>query len=86
MRKSKKHYMEKRWNAVLNININNNDWKNIYLRKIKGIPDSKLSEFNYKILFNILTTGNTLCKWKNNVSGKCSVCNDIDTISSFVQL
>ena len=33
--KSKRHYMEKRWNIIFNKDYCQNDWANIYKRKIK---------------------------------------------------
>ena len=40
-------------------------WKNIHEQKLGDIPIPKISEFNCKILHNIVTCGMYLSKWKN---------------------
>ena len=53
-------------------------WKNIYDQKIEEIPIPKISEFNYKIMHNIVPCGMYLSKWKN-ISAKCDICNEFET-------
>ena len=53
-------------------------WNNIYDQKIEEIPIPKISEFNYKIMHNIVPCGMYLSKWKN-ISAKCDVCNEFET-------
>ena len=49
------------------------------LKKIKTIPCKKISEFNYKILHNLLVTGYILSKWNKNIPPECLSCGAIDT-------
>ena len=62
-----RHYMEKCWNVTFGHKYLHCEGKNIYLRKIKNIPCKKNSEFNYKVLHNLLVTGYILSKWNNIV-------------------
>ena len=39
----------------------------------------KISEFNYKVLHNLLVTGYILSKWNKNISPECLSCGVIDT-------
>ena len=54
-------------------------WKNVYNQKIVKLKVAKISEFNYKILQNILPNGRILSKWNHNVSEKCEYCEEIET-------
>ena len=54
-------------------------WTNIYKQKLVELKDSKLCEFNFKILHNIVPCGYTISKWQNNISKNCSVCNCTET-------
>ena len=74
-----RHYMEKCWNVTFGHKYLHCEWKNIYLRKIKNIPCKKISEFNYKILHNLLVTGYILSKWNKNIPPECLSCGAIDT-------
>ena len=42
-------------------------------------PIRKIAEFNYKILQNILYTGNTVSKWDKPCSAFCCVCRELET-------
>ena len=50
-------------------------WRNIYPTKIKLIDDPIVSEFNYKLLNNLLCNKLFLSKWKNT-SPMCTICPD----------
>ena len=50
-------------------------WRNIYYTKIKLIDDPLVSEFNYKLLNNLLCNRLFLSKWKNT-SPLCTMCPD----------
>ena len=54
-------------------------WRKIYSQKIVSIKIPKLSEFNYKILHNIVPCGKVLSKWKQHISEKCQYCGEIET-------
>ena len=45
-----------------------------------GILCKKLSEFNYKIIHNLVYTGCILSKWKFGISSKCVVCGENETV------
>ena len=49
----------------------------IYRNKISKIKDSKVAEFNYNLLNNLLYNNNTVRKWKANLNMHCSNCSDI---------
>ena len=44
------------------------------------LKDKKLSEFNYKVLHNILPCNVNLLKWKKKLSDICSICNTVEDI------
>lgn len=54
-------------------------WKNIYVSKIKDVEDKQLSDFNYRLLNNILCNNAYLLKWKVDVKPECRICNDLET-------
>ena len=66
---STRHYMEKVWETKLfNQTYNSSEWSNIYSRMVKSVPCKKLSEFQYKLLYNLIYRGYILNKWKPSVS------------------
>ncbi len=73
-----KNYMEDVWE--LNLDINMPNWKDIYNRKIWGIHDKKLAEFNYKVLCNILCTRSRVFKWNKDLDDKCPYCNEVQNV------
>ncbi len=77
-KKAEKNYMESAWSR--NFNIDNINWENIYNNQIWRIRDRKLSEFNYKILCNILCTRSVISKWNKNVNENCRYCNQRHTV------
>ena len=70
---------ERYWSRRLNIMTIN--WQAIYTSKIKNFPERKISEFNYKLIHNLVASGYILSKWNPNFSGVCQndQCNDIET-------
>ena len=78
--KSERCKMESVYSREFNIEGNRDFWKKIYVQKVKEIKIIKLSEFNFKLLHNIIPCGKILCKWKDNISEKCILCNDIETV------
>ncbi|MCP3953594.1 MAG: hypothetical protein GY697_15460, partial [Desulfobacterales bacterium] len=54
--------------------------KTSYRNKIMRIKDKKLSEFNFKVLSNILPCNYNLVKWRKRESGLCSICDVEETI------
>ncbi len=63
----------KRWNEIFSYDY---EWKLIIERKIKNQFQVKISEFNYKMLNNILPTGDNLYKWKKVVKSNCIYCTE----------
>lgn len=76
---SEDHYSKINWERNLNIAPGFRGWKDIYKRKVKNIPYKKFCEFNFKILNNILYTGNLINKWDKSVSSSCLHCHDTET-------
>ena len=72
--------METRWGTILNKTLSTNDWKQIYKRKIANVVCKRLSEFNYKLIHNLIYTGYIPSKWKVSISNKCVVCGETDTV------
>ena len=50
-------------------------WESVYEQKISNIHCSKLAEFNYKLLNNLIICGQRLNKWNKDIPKYCSVCN-----------
>jgi len=55
-------------------------WEYIYMRRVKGLPDKKLSEFIYKLLNNLIMCRKVLLKWKRSDTEECPLCGSTETI------
>lgn len=55
-------------------NIGRDNWKDIYERKVKNMYDKRLSEFNYKLLNNILNCNSFQYKCKSRSNANCEFC------------
>ena len=73
IKKSKPDRIQTYWINYFDIDVGSFD--NIYTRKVKRIKDKNMSEFNFKILNNILPCNMNLLKWKRKDSDLCSLCN-----------
>ena len=60
--------------------VEKDSWNNIYKNKIKNMYDTRISEFNYKLLNNTLCCNSFLFKCKYRSSDKCNMCNDTEDI------
>ena len=49
-------------------------WEAIYIHKICDTHDNDISEFNYKLLNNLLCNNLFLSKWKQDITKFCSTC------------
>ncbi len=76
-KKFKRNYMEKHWETTYG--INNTNWEDIYMNNIWKQKDSKIAEFKYKILTDIICTRDKISKWNRNVDGNCPFCNETQT-------
>ena len=54
-------------------------WNSIYKQKIVSMLAPKMSEFNFKILHNIIPSGYVLSKWNKNINANCNICNTAET-------
>jgi len=54
-------------------------WQSIYNQKIVLMLAPKMSEFNFKVLHNIIPNGHILSKWNRNINSHCNVCNTVET-------
>ncbi len=70
-----RNYMEHAWER--DFGIQKTAWPSIYMSKVWKNVDRKLSEFNYKILCNILSNRQLVSKWNRNIDNKCQFCNEI---------
>ena len=55
-------------------------WKNTYRCKIKDIKDKHVAEFNFKLLYNILSYNAYISKWNRNVSNLCMYCKHVENM------
>jgi len=53
---------------------------NVYLKKIEQVKQSKLKEFNFKLIHGILPCNLNLWRWKIKISSKCDVCDSIQSL------
>ncbi len=79
-KKFKRTYMESTWSKTFKIENTCRNWEIIYKSKIMDIQYKKLSEFNYKLIHNILPSGKLLCKWNKNVSRFCAFCGKEESV------
>jgi hypothetical protein len=66
---------------ILGYHLEVSDLENICRTKIIDIKEKKISEFNFKMLHNILPCGALLSKWCDNRNKYCDKCNEVETIS-----
>ena len=72
--KAEKHISESKWKQTLNLD-QHFDFQTAYNKKIRGINENKLAEFNYKTIHLILSCNYNLKKWGISDSDKCEICN-----------
>ena len=53
-------------------------WKSIYLQKMVCVKIPKLSEFNYKVLHNLVPCAKILKKWNRLDNDTCQYCGEIE--------
>ena len=51
-------------------------WKSICIQKITNILDKNVTEFNYKLLHNLLSNRYLVSKWNRDIDNKCILCNN----------
>ena len=60
------------------------EWKYIYQCKLLDIPDKHQSDFNYKLLNNILCNNVFLSKWKRDTHSNCENCHIRETTKHII--
>jgi hypothetical protein len=75
---------ENTWKQKTDLDLNEEEWKEIYTRPYKLTRDTKILSVNYKTTHRILACGFQLYKWKIQDSDKCKACGEIDTIEHFL--
>jgi hypothetical protein len=71
--------METLYSREFKFENNHKNWRTIYQQKLKDIKVRKLSEFNFKILHNIVPCGYVVSKWQRSVKIECEVCHEIES-------
>jgi len=72
---------QKKYNEAFSTHASQLDWEKIYLLPFKTTLDTKLREFQYKILNRILYTNKMLFKFKKVDSPLCDFCEkELETI------
>ena len=79
--KTVKSYMEKYWCKTFECDLN---WHLIYKQMIENIHIPIVSEFNYKLLHNLLGTRSLACKWDNTIDKYCVRCRDSEETSKHI--
>ncbi len=67
-----RNFMESKWER--DFTIDKSEWEGIYNRMIWSLPDKKISEFNFKVLHNIVQTREKICVWNRNINNQCQFC------------
>lgn len=57
--------------------ISKESWKSIYEQKILAIKDKKISDFNYRLLNNLLCNREMMKRWKIVENDMCVFCKDV---------
>ena len=78
-RKLSKGNMESVWAKKFNFSNSSKMWNLVYKQKILDVKIVKISEFNYKLLHNIVPCGKILSKWQHHISERCKTCKEIET-------
>ena len=60
--------------------IDNLNFEDIYMRKIKQIKNPKIAEFNYKVIHLILPCNRNLQKWGKSETDLCEICGVMEDI------
>ena len=67
-----------KWQRDFNILLLEMEWRDIYVCKIINIPDTRVAQFNFKMLNNIVVSKDNLFKWKKVNDNRCSYCGLIE--------
>ena len=63
-----------KWERVLNIEIRDKTWEEMYNTTCKLTLVTKLRIFQFKICHRYLTTNETMARWDKNIDGNCALC------------
>ena len=67
------------WTQTLKTSTNAN-WKNIWNFKLIKVQDNALIQFNYKFMYDVITTLKNLFNWKIKNHNKCPFCIEIGSL------
>ena len=59
------------WEDKLRVTL---PWSACFKRNLVFVKESKLKEFNFKVLYNLLPVKRNLCKWNLSDNAKCNIC------------
>lgn len=79
-KKSQRPSIEKFWERKFDIKLQKCEWQKIYCNKIYRIPERKIAQISYKLLFRIVPCNFWLKKCKLKESDLCDVCGQVETI------
>lgn len=74
------------WQQKINgFAISEDTWKNIWLFKLKYISDTRLINFNFKLMYNLIPVRKNLYKWNLADDANCTNCNiEEDVLHAFI--
>jgi hypothetical protein len=78
--KYERPYTEKRWARLLEKEMLEHDWRNIYMCRIHSLPDNKLKGFMNTLIHNLIPCREMLVKWKKVTNNECPVCKVPETV------
>ena len=67
-----------KWEELLQIEIDDKVWSELYRKVCKLTPCTKLRYFQYKFLNGYLTTNSTVAKWDKETKSECTFCKKTD--------
>ncbi len=70
----------KKWEDFFNITLDSDAINKTIAQKITDIKDTKIKEFNFKVLYSILVSRSYLSKWQD-INPNCEICNTEDNIA-----
>ena len=66
------------WQSIFE--LEDDDFRRVYVQKIANVKDKKVAEFNFKMLHNILPCNVNLVRWKKKENKSCNLCGEDENI------